>query len=96
MLKSECANFDINHQLVSSATSNTQTDAFNFLSAGAGRNVFEIFLNLYIGIIFVVLVCSLGNRPQVQPVSIYLSHSLMCLAGLQMDVHDSYLPVRSL
>lgn len=50
--------------LVSSATSNTQTDAFNFLSAGAGRDVFEIFLNLYIGIIFVVLVCSLGNRPQ--------------------------------
>lgn len=50
--------------LVSSATSNSTTDAFNFLSAGAGKPVFEIFLNLYICIIFVVLVCSLGNRPQ--------------------------------
>ena len=27
--------------------------------------MFEIFLNLYIGLLFVVLVCSLGNRPQV-------------------------------
>jgi len=50
--------------LVSSATNNASTDAFNFLSRGAGQAVFEIFLNLYIGIIFVVLVCSLGNRPQ--------------------------------
>lgn len=50
--------------LVSSATSNASTDAFNFLSHGAGKFVFEIFLDLYIGILFVVLVCSLGNRPQ--------------------------------
>ncbi|KAF8899212.1 chitin synthase 2 [Infundibulicybe gibba] len=50
--------------LVSSATADSKTDAFNFLSAGAGKNVFEIFLNLYIGLLFVVLVCSLGNRPQ--------------------------------
>ncbi|KAF8665496.1 hypothetical protein AX16_000511 [Volvariella volvacea WC 439] len=50
--------------LVSSATSDSQTDAFNFLSHGAGKNVFEVFLNLYIGVLFVVLVCSLGNRPQ--------------------------------
>jgi len=49
--------------LVSSATTST-TDAFNFLSQGAGKAVFEIFLNLYIGLLFVVLVCSLGNRPQ--------------------------------
>ncbi|PFH52304.1 glycosyltransferase family 2 protein [Amanita thiersii Skay4041] len=50
--------------LVSSATADKETDAFNFLSRGAGKYVFEIFLNLYIGILFVVLVCSLGNRPQ--------------------------------
>ncbi|KAF8640859.1 hypothetical protein AX17_000507 [Amanita inopinata Kibby_2008] len=50
--------------LVSSATADTKSDAFHFLSRGAGKYVFEIFLNLYIGILFVVLVCSLGNRPQ--------------------------------
>ncbi|KAF9015746.1 glycosyltransferase family 2 protein [Cyathus striatus] len=50
--------------LVSSATSTTSKDAFNFLAEGAGVAVFEVFLNLYIGILFVVLVCSLGNRPQ--------------------------------
>ncbi|TFK41905.1 glycosyltransferase family 2 protein [Crucibulum laeve] len=50
--------------LVSSATADSKTDAFNFLSVGAGTAVFEVFLKLYIGIIFVVLVCSLGNRPQ--------------------------------
>lgn len=50
--------------LVSSATSDSSTDAFNFLSSGAGKYVFEVFLDLYIGILFVVLVCSLGNRPQ--------------------------------
>jgi len=49
--------------LVSSATT-ASSDAFNFLSEGAGKAVFEIFLNLYIGLLFVVLVCSLGNRPQ--------------------------------
>lgn len=50
--------------LVTSATADSTTDAFNFLSQGAGQIVFEVFLKLYIGIIFVVLVCSLGNRPQ--------------------------------
>ncbi|PPQ77008.1 hypothetical protein CVT25_014825 [Psilocybe cyanescens] len=51
--------------LVSSATKDSgDTDAFNFLSKGAGKAVFEIFLNLYIGLLFLVLVCSLGNRPQ--------------------------------
>lgn len=50
--------------LVSSATADVQTDAFKFLSRGAGKAVFEVFLNLYICILFVVLVCSLGNRPQ--------------------------------
>ncbi|KAF8167433.1 glycosyltransferase family 2 protein [Crassisporium funariophilum] len=50
--------------LVSSATKDSENDAFNFLSQGAGKSVFEIFLNLYIGLLFVVLVCSLGNRPQ--------------------------------
>ncbi|RDB28666.1 Chitin synthase 2 [Hypsizygus marmoreus] len=50
--------------LVSSATADSKTDAFNFLSTGAGKYVFDAFLNLYIGLLFVVLVCSLGNRPQ--------------------------------
>ena len=51
-------------QLVESATADGTNDAFNFLSRGAGKIVFEVFLKLYIGVIFVVLVCSLGNRPQ--------------------------------
>lgn len=52
--------------LVSSATANTSTnsDAFGFMAQGAGRDVFEVVLKLYIALIFVVLVCSLGNRPQ--------------------------------
>ncbi|KAF5385268.1 hypothetical protein D9615_001155 [Tricholomella constricta] len=50
--------------LVSSATAPGPNNAFNFLSAGAGKYIFDIFLNLYIGLLFVVLVCSLGNRPQ--------------------------------
>ena len=49
---------------MSSATT-PSSDAFNFLSQGAGKAVFEVFVNLYIGLLFVVLVCSLGNRPQV-------------------------------
>lgn len=31
---------------------------------GVGTIIFEIILKLYIGILFVVVVCSLGNRPQ--------------------------------
>ncbi|KAG7099805.1 Chitin synthase, class 2 [Marasmius oreades] len=50
--------------LVSSATQDPKTDAFNFMSQGAGKAVFEVILKLYIAVIFVVLVCSLGNRPQ--------------------------------
>jgi len=50
--------------LVSSATASPKTDAFNFLSQGAGKSVFEVILKLYIGLIFVIVVCSLGNRPQ--------------------------------
>jgi chitin synthase len=50
--------------LVSSATQESADGAFNFLGQGAGKTVFEIFLNLYIGLLFLVLVCSLGNRPQ--------------------------------
>ncbi|KAF5352445.1 hypothetical protein D9756_005849 [Leucocoprinus leucothites] len=50
--------------LVSSATADVTQDPFKFLSRGAGQYVFEVFQNLYICIIFVVLVCSLGNRPQ--------------------------------
>lgn len=50
--------------LVSSATETPESDAFNFLAKGAGNAVFEVILRLYIGVLFVVLVCSLGNRPQ--------------------------------
>lgn len=49
--------------LVSSATTSTD-GAFNFLSEGAGTDIFEVFLKLYIALLFVVTVCSLGNRPQ--------------------------------
>lgn len=34
------------HQLVSSATSNSQTDAFKWLSNGAGKDIFEVFLKV--------------------------------------------------
>jgi chitin synthase len=50
--------------LVSSATATPKTDAFNFLSEGAGKDISEVILKLYIGLIFVIVVCSLGNRPQ--------------------------------
>jgi chitin synthase len=50
--------------LVSSATASPKTDAFNFLSQGAGKDVFEVVLKLYIALLFVIVVCSLGNRPQ--------------------------------
>ncbi|KAF9531863.1 glycosyltransferase family 2 protein [Crepidotus variabilis] len=51
--------------LVSSATkAESGNSAFNFLGSGAAGIVVEVFLNLYIGLLFVVLVCSLGNRPQ--------------------------------
>lgn len=54
--------------LVSSATDEAgEDDAFNFLSKGAGKIVFEAFLKLYLGLLFLVTVCSLGNRPQVRP-----------------------------
>ncbi|OJA08104.1 chitin synthase 2 [Rhizopogon vesiculosus] len=49
--------------LVSSATTATN-GAFNFLSQGAGQDIFQVFLKLYIALLFVVTVCSLGNRPQ--------------------------------
>ncbi|KAI0640023.1 chitin synthase 2 [Trametes polyzona] len=50
--------------LVSSATADVNNDAFNFLARGAGPEVFEVFLKLYLGLLFIILVCSLGNRPQ--------------------------------
>ncbi|KAJ7750345.1 chitin synthase [Mycena metata] len=50
--------------LVGSATAEGTNDAFNFLSKGAGKEVFEIFLKLYIALLFIVTVSSLGNRPQ--------------------------------
>ncbi|KAH0837983.1 glycosyltransferase family 2 protein [Lanmaoa asiatica] len=50
--------------LVSSATAPGQNNAFNFLSSGVGQIIFEVFLKLYIVLLFVTTVCSLGNRPQ--------------------------------
>lgn len=50
--------------LVQSATS-SQDGAFSWMGVdGVGTIIFEIILKLYIGILFVVVVCSLGNRPQ--------------------------------
>ncbi|KAG6874429.1 hypothetical protein C0995_015165 [Termitomyces sp. Mi166 len=50
--------------LISSATKTGPKNAFNFLNKSAGSYVFDVFLDLYICLLFVVLVCSLGNRPQ--------------------------------
>jgi chitin synthase len=51
--------------LVSSATSDKNNNAFNFLDVErAGPDVFEVFLKLYIALVFIVTICSLGNRPQ--------------------------------
>lgn len=61
-------------QLVSSATAQPKTDAFNFLNPSGdsnkngtsiGSEVFEVVLKLYIALLFLIVVCSLGNRPQV-------------------------------
>ncbi|KAF8578758.1 glycosyltransferase family 2 protein [Ramaria rubella] len=50
--------------LVSSATSDPKTSAFNFLGGTVGGQVFEVVLKLYIALLFLMVVCSLGNRPQ--------------------------------
>ena len=47
-----------------SATSDSANDAFFFIAEGAGADIFEVFLKLYLGLLFIILVCSLGNRPQ--------------------------------
>ncbi|CAG8573781.1 9550_t:CDS:10, partial [Acaulospora colombiana] len=50
--------------LVQSATSSND-GAFSFMGVnGIGPIIFEVLLKLYIAILFVVTVCSLGNRPQ--------------------------------
>ncbi|PVF97979.1 hypothetical protein CPB86DRAFT_759334 [Serendipita vermifera] len=50
--------------LVQSATS-SDDGAFAFMGVdGIGPIIFEVLLKLYIAILFVVTVCSLGNRPQ--------------------------------
>lgn len=81
---------DCSAQLVSSATAKGKGDAFNFLSVGAGMYVFNIFLNLYIGLLFVVLVCSLGNRPQVRAFSSLMCHCPHPITGFQVDIYHSY------
>jgi chitin synthase len=50
-------------QLVQSATTSSN-DAFGFIGSGAGQKIFEPFLGLYIALLFIVFLCSLGNRPQ--------------------------------
>ena len=50
--------------LVRSATSGGKDDAFNFLSSGIGPEIFKIVLQVYIGTLFLVVIASLGNRPQ--------------------------------
>ena len=40
------------------------TSSHALLADGAGPEVFEVFLKLYLGLLFIILVCSLGNRPQ--------------------------------
>ncbi|KAK8854660.1 hypothetical protein IAR55_003399 [Kwoniella newhampshirensis] len=43
-----------------SSSINGGTDPFN----GAGDEIFQVFNKVYIALLFVVLICSLGNRPQ--------------------------------
>lgn len=51
--------------MVSSATAQPKTDAFNFLHQnGAGQAIFDVVLKLYIALLFLIVICSLGNRPQ--------------------------------
>ncbi|KAK7063807.1 chitin synthase [Favolaschia claudopus] len=85
--------------LVGSATEDPGQDAFNFLSKGAGKEVFEIFLKLYLALLFVVTVCSLGNRPQGSKV-IYIGaivlFGLCNIISLWSAAYTVYLSVREL
>jgi chitin synthase len=50
--------------LVQSATASSD-GAFAWMGVnGIGTIIFEIILKLYIALLFVIVVCSLGNRPQ--------------------------------
>ncbi|KAH8924728.1 glycosyltransferase family 2 protein [Atractiella rhizophila] len=46
--------------LTDSATSDPNNDPFG----GSGADVLQILTSIYIGLLFVILVCALGNRPQ--------------------------------
>jgi chitin synthase len=51
--------------LVQSATKDTAENAFSFMNFnGAGGIIFDVILKLYIAVLFVITICSLGNRPQ--------------------------------
>jgi chitin synthase len=50
--------------LITSATASSSGGVFNFLNADASKFILDLFLKLYIGLLFVITVCSLGNRPQ--------------------------------
>ncbi|KAJ7228020.1 glycosyltransferase family 2 protein [Mycena haematopus] len=86
--------------LVGSATASTGADdAFNFLSKGAGVQVFEIFLKLYIALLFVVTVCPLGDRPQGSKfiyISAIVLFGLCNIITLWCAGFTVYLSVRSL
>ncbi|KAF8512708.1 chitin synthase 2 [Gautieria morchelliformis] len=58
------ANFYLAFFFVVQAATSEKNDAFNFLSKGAGNQVFEVILKLYLALLFMMIVCSLGNRPQ--------------------------------
>ncbi|KAH8835645.1 chitin synthase [Flagelloscypha sp. PMI_526] len=69
--------------LIQSATSNENQNAFDFLNVdGAATYVFEVFLKLYIALLFVVLVCSLGNRPQGSKKTYWLAVVLFGLCNI--------------
>lgn len=50
--------------LLSSATIDAREHAFHWRGQGAGSTIFNVFHKIYIGLLLVVLVCSLGNRLQ--------------------------------
>ncbi|KAG2159198.1 chitin synthase-domain-containing protein [Suillus bovinus] len=67
----------------SGSSATTTTDgAFNFLSQGAGQDIFQVFLKLFIALLFVVTICSLGNQPQGSKWIYSLCMVLFCICNI--------------
>ncbi|KAL7415762.1 glycosyltransferase family 2 protein [Mrakia frigida] len=60
----------------------TQTTGAQDPFFGAGDIIFQVFSKLYIVVIFVILICSLGNRPQGS--NVFFTGSMVLFAILQL------------